>query len=63
MNILPIPMLDGGHLLFILLEVVRGGKKMHQHIQEKLTQVCFIALLGFMAFILFNDVKTHLLGL
>lgn len=62
MNILPIPMLDGGHLLFILIETLRGGKKMHEKFQEKLTQVCFIALLGFMAFVLFNDVKTHLLG-
>jgi regulator of sigma E protease len=62
MNVLPIPMLDGGHLVFILLEVIRGGKPLHKGFQEQLVKVCFFALIGLMVVLLVHDVNTHILG-
>jgi regulator of sigma E protease len=53
-NLLPIPALDGGHLIFLLVEgVIR--KPVSLRVQEWLTQAGFILLLAFMAFILYND--------
>jgi RIP metalloprotease RseP len=61
MNILPIPMLDGGHLLFMAIEAVRR-RPLKKEIQERVIQVSFAALIGLMGFVLWNDVNTHLLG-
>jgi regulator of sigma E protease len=55
MNLLPIPALDGGHLLFIFLEALRG-KPVKKHIQEKFMQAGFVGLLLLMGFVLWNDV-------
>jgi membrane-associated protease RseP (regulator of RpoE activity) len=55
MNLLPIPALDGGHLLFIVLEALRG-KPLQKSMQEKVVQAGFIGLLAFMAFVLWNDI-------
>ncbi len=53
-NLLPIPALDGGHLLFLLIEAVRR-KPLSLKVQEWATQSGFVLLLIFMAFILYND--------
>ena len=53
-NLLPIPALDGGHFLFLLMEAVRR-KRVSLKVQENLTKVGFIFLLTLMAFILYND--------
>jgi regulator of sigma E protease len=53
-NLLPIPALDGGHLLFLLIEAVRR-KRLSLQFQERATQAGFIALLILMVFILYND--------
>lgn len=55
-NLLPIPALDGGHLLFLLIEAVRR-KKISLAAQEKATQVGFILLMTLMVFILYNDLQ------
>jgi regulator of sigma E protease len=52
-NILPIPMVDGGRLLFIFIEFVRGGKRISP---EKEALVHFM---GFVALILFAVVITY----
>ncbi|MCM8776085.1 MAG: RIP metalloprotease RseP [Candidatus Omnitrophica bacterium] len=53
-NLLPIPALDGGHLLFLLIEAIRR-KPVSLKIQERLTQAGFAMLLVLMAFVVYND--------
>ncbi|MGN0397979.1 MAG: RIP metalloprotease RseP [Candidatus Fimimorpha sp.] len=56
MNLLPIPALDGGRLLFLLIEAVRGKPVSRE--KEGIVQVAgFIFLMAFMVIILFNDVR------
>lgn len=54
-NLLPIPALDGGHFLFLLLEGFRR-KSVSLEVQEKATQVGFALLLALMVFVIYNDV-------
>lgn len=53
-NILPIPVLDGGHILFLLIERLRG-KAVSFKTQEKITQVGIAALIALMVFVSYND--------
>ena len=54
-NLLPVPALDGGHLLFLLIEgVIR--KPVSLKVQERATQVGFYLLLGLMVFVVYNDI-------
>ncbi len=55
MNLLPIPALDGGRLMFLLLEVIRG-KPIDQKKEGFVHAVGFALLLALMAFIFINDV-------
>jgi len=59
MNILPIPALDGGHLLFLLIEAVIG-KEPSPKVRMIAQQAGMILLLGLMVLILFNDVFSSL---
>lgn len=56
LNLLPIPVLDGGHVLFLLVEVARGGKPVPERLQAIATQVGLIILLLFMTFVVVLDV-------
>ena len=56
MNILPIPALDGGHVLFLLYEVVTGRKPSDKFLQYA-TTIGFGLVLLLMAFALFNDFR------
>lgn len=58
-NFLPIPALDGGHMLFLTAEAVRG-KPVDEELQIKLTMVGVLGLLGLMAFVIFNDISSLL---
>ncbi len=55
MNLLPIPALDGGRLLFFLIEVIRG-KAVPPEKEGMVHFVGFVLLMGLMVVILFNDV-------
>lgn len=55
LNILPIPVLDGGHLLFILIEKIKGSP-LKAVWKERLTQGGLVALLGLMGFVIIQDV-------
>lgn len=54
LNLMPVPVLDGGHLLFYLLEVIRGGP-----VSEKVVgwgqRVGIMLLLGLMVLAFYND--------
>ncbi|MCD6080909.1 MAG: RIP metalloprotease RseP [Candidatus Omnitrophica bacterium] len=53
-NLLPIPVLDGGHLFFIMLEVIRK-KPLSPRLQENLTQIGMIFLLLLVLLVSFYD--------
>ncbi len=54
-NILPIPALDGGHLLFLLIEKIKGSPVNEKTI-EKIANAGFTILLILMFLIIFNDI-------
>ena len=55
LNLLPIPVLDGGHLMFLGIEAVRGkGLSIEQRM--KLSQVGFIIVIAIMVWAVANDV-------
>lgn len=49
-NILPIPALDGGRLLFILIEMITG-KKISPSLEAKINMVSFVFLIGLILYI------------
>ncbi len=53
-NLLPIPVLDGGHILFLFIEKLRG-KPVSIKVQENITQVGFGLLILLMVFVSYND--------
>ncbi|UYO00328.1 MAG: RIP metalloprotease RseP [Devosia sp.] len=53
-NLLPVPMLDGGHLLYYLFEAVRG-RPLSMRTQEMGFRFGFALVLALMVFTLFND--------
>lgn len=55
MNLLPIPALDGGHVMFLTWEIVTG-RKPSDKFMENAQKVGMVLLLGIMSFALFNDV-------
>lgn len=55
MNILPIPALDGGHVLFLIIEKIRG-KKIDEKIESVVTTVFFGLLILLMIYVSINDV-------
>ena len=57
MNLLPLPALDGGRLLFVIPEFI--GIKVNKKIEEKIHMVGMMLLLLLMAFIIFNDVTKY----
>ena len=54
MNLLPIPVLDGGHLLYCLIELVKGSPVSDQ-VQMLGYKIGFAMLVGLMVFATFND--------
>ncbi len=54
-NLLPIPILDGGHILFYVIEIVTR-RKVPQHAQEVAQKVGLGILIAIMALAFFNDI-------
>jgi regulator of sigma E protease len=55
MNLLPIPILDGGVMLLLTVEGLMG-RDLSLRIKERIVQVSFVFLLTLMVFVLYNDV-------
>lgn len=62
MNLLPVPVLDGGHLFYYLFEVIRG-KPFSQKVQKIGFQIGFAMILTLMIFTTFNDIKHLIVGI
>ncbi len=54
-NLLPIPILDGGMILFLIIESIMR-RDVNQQIKERVYQVAFVCLIAFAAFVIFNDI-------
>jgi regulator of sigma E protease len=61
LNLLPIPVLDGGHLLFFGFEAVRGRPLTIRH-REMAQQVGLFLLLALMVFVVYNDISRIVTG-
>ncbi|AGG33822.1 Membrane-associated zinc metalloprotease [beta proteobacterium CB] len=59
LNLVPLPMLDGGQLLYDAWELV-VGKRMSISMQEKLQKVGFLLLISLSLLALFNDLQRYL---
>ena len=55
-NLFPIPMLDGGHLMFYLIEKILG-KPLSQKTQEGFFRIGLFLLFSLMFFVTFNDLR------
>jgi len=55
LNLLPIPMLDGGHLFYYAIEVLRG-KPVAEKFQDMGLRMGMVLLFSMMAIAMFNDV-------
>jgi regulator of sigma E protease len=56
MNLLPIPALDGGHVMFLLYEVV-SGRKPSDKFMEYATIIGFVIVIGLVVFANGLDIK------
>ena len=54
-NFLPIPALDGGHVLFLIIEKIRG-RRLNDETVEKIGTFFFALLIALMFVIIFNDI-------
>jgi len=61
-NILPLPMLDGGRIFFVLIEIVRRGKRIPPEREALVHAIGFALLLTLMLLISFNDIMRWLGG-
>ena len=54
MNLLPIPALDGGRLVFLIVETLRG-KPVPRDKEGFVHMIGFVILMGIMVLVMFND--------
>lgn len=59
-NILPLPALDGGRIVFVLLEMIRGGRKVSPKTEGLIHAIGFILLIGLMVLVTFGDISNWL---
>jgi regulator of sigma E protease len=60
MNLLPIPVLDGGHIMILLIEGV-ARRDLSLRVKERIQQVGFAVLAALMIVVLYNDVITNVM--
>jgi regulator of sigma E protease len=60
MNLLPIPVLDGGHIMILLVEGV-ARRDLSLRVKERIQQVGFAVLATLMIVVLYNDVITNVM--
>lgn len=56
MNLLPLPALDGGRLVFLFIEAIRG-KKVNPDKEGMVHFVGIVLLMALMVFVMFNDIR------
>lgn len=58
MNLLPIPVLDGGHVLFLIIESIIG-RDIPEKVKEWAMNIGFVLIILLMGFVLLNDVLNY----
>lgn len=61
LNLLPVPILDGGHLLFFFIELVIG-RPVSQRAREVAMQIGLVLLIGLMVLAFYNDIARYFVG-
>ena len=61
LNLLPIPVLDGGHLLYYTIEIIKGGP-IPERVMEVGQQIGLALLVMMMAFAFYNDLNRLISG-
>lgn len=56
-NILPIPALDGGRIMFVLVELVRGGRRIAPEKERAVHMAGFALLMSVIVLVTFNDIQ------
>jgi regulator of sigma E protease len=62
MNLLPIPVLDGGHIMILLIEGI-ARRDLSLRVKERIQQLGFAVLATLMIVVLYNDVISNVLRL
>ena len=62
LNILPIPMLDGGRVVFVVLEWVRRGRRIPAEKEGLVHLIGFVVLMAGVLLITANDIRQLLVG-
>jgi regulator of sigma E protease len=60
-NLLPLPMLDGGRIFFLMIEVVRGGRRIAPEKEALVHLVGFVLFVALAVVVTFSDI-TRILG-
>jgi regulator of sigma E protease len=59
LNLLPIPILDGAHILTLLVEMVMG-RDISLNVKESMLKVGFVFLMMLMVFVIYNDIARQM---
>ncbi len=54
-NLLPLPVLDGGHIILLALERIRG-KTLSLRVEEAINKVGMTLILSLVVFVTYNDI-------
>jgi regulator of sigma E protease len=55
-NLLPIPALDGGRILFVLIEIIRGGKRISPDKERIVHSLGFALMISLLVIVTFQDI-------
>ena len=55
-NILPLPALDGGRIAFVILEMIRGGRRVSAKTEGIIHTIGFLLLIGLIMLVTFGDI-------
>jgi len=61
-QLIPFPALDGSHLLFVIIEMIRRGKRVSLKVQKIIHSTGFIFLLALMVLITYQDLARWISG-
>lgn len=62
MNLLPLPALDGGRLLFLFIEFIRGGKPVSAKYEGYVHGIGLLLLFALMIYVTYNDIVRLITG-
>ncbi len=61
MNLLPVPVLDGGHLMFAVIEKIRG-KAVSERVRSMASYVGLALIVGLLLVAFWNDIHIFIVG-